>query len=418
MDPSNHEKSNVEKKKTKKILSEDKALKYKKIDDMMSLQQTKRKRDSLHIQDITLSDINEFFSLNLDDFPEGCPDDFHLSIKDYGKYNTFEAKSAFEKIIFLTGSLPRMAGLLIKIWKKFPKKSLSELEPQFSKEATTFFETRVNSVLKVGKDNEKTQREISQFATSIFLNRIEKNVPPLWENSGLLFEERDDNWKISCPAAQKAVISALYKEKDECIKIMAQDDSTIGRDFELFISSFFIGRKSIEVRNRNSRGEKREPKQLLLFSKEFIVQEKSKKYKISKFGKESMIICHKGHPAVDFVIHSTNGDIFFIQASLSTYANHDSKVNNLFDHQIQTDKGELSVLQYYISCARGDIPKISKYKIPEKCYYLYFTPREDLYKYSSKNSGSPVTLINLESDLSQLGTCWVYFKNYIEKYKK
>lgn len=79
----------------------------------------------------------------------------------------------------------------------------------------------------------------------------------------------------------------------------------------------------------------------------------------------SIAILCGNHPVVDYVCHSTSGELFFIQASVSRYSRHKSSYKDL----VATPPGGKSVLTDWEDRAWGATPK--KNRTPS--YYVYIT---------------------------------------------
>jgi hypothetical protein len=97
-----------------------------------------------------------------------------------------------------------------------------------------------------------------------------------------------------------------------------------------------------------------------------------------------MVVCPPLFPVIDYFVHSTQGDVFFVQMSQSKYSKHGSRLPDLFSPDmgrhmhpsaaaaVQEPK---SVFRFFYERVGRPCPDWERAELPDRAYYVYITTR-------------------------------------------
>lgn len=169
---------------------------------------------------------------------------------------------------------------------------------------------------------------------------------------------------------------------------------------------------TVNLRNKNLLGTIRTPEKLQLdVSNAIDVTDPIESLRPGTF-----LILRARHPLCDFVAYSEeNCELFFIQISKSTYAQH-AKVIGL----TKATSGKKSILEYYMDlCITKNGEKRFKNielgkgnDLPKGVYYLYVTTSISVVTKRSNFYNHPVVLMDRD-ELCRLGSEWI---RYIDRF--
>jgi len=126
--------------------------------------------------------------------------------------------SLYNAISMETGRLPGEVARLFSVLPKLPADVTSLPEDavtEYRVEAVQYFTGRIEGLLDKVKFNDGRQeaelrRFNAEFAQRVFSGHRLNNPPKLWQSSGLVvFNVSAKEWRVVCPAAQKAVVEHL-----------------------------------------------------------------------------------------------------------------------------------------------------------------------------------------------------------------
>ena len=86
------------------------------------------------------------------------------------------------------------------------------------------------------------------------------------------------------------------------------------------------------------------------------------------------VCCWRNHTVIDMFAYSTTGTKFFIQVSLSSYREHNTRLPHLFTHQIASPTGYDTVYDFYSRCTDSSF-RVGKKRVAlrDNEVYVYIT---------------------------------------------
>jgi len=233
---------------------------------------------------------------------------------------------------------------------------------------TPFYKTRIQRLLDKEKLGPELLKESVPFASSLFVGEKMTSAPDVWIASGLIVT-KDGFQKLFCPAAEKAILSVFDESKviRQAIEIFRNDPPISWRSLELAVVYLF----------RRSRGRPIEfhytdlcgtNKRSLMITAGLIEHGGTVAPAANSIPRNTLFVCIRNTPVVDFFIHDANGAQILIQVSESCYRDHKAK----YDPEDQD-------VRVYAASALNPSPET-------KLQYIYLTPNTSLMATNQKRS--------------------------------
>jgi hypothetical protein len=231
-----------------------------------------------------------------------------------------------------------------------------------------FFKTRIQRLLDKEKLGPKLLKESVSFASSLFVGEKMTSAPDVWIASGLLVS-KDGFQRLSCPAAEKAILSLFGERKVICqaIDIFRNDPPIRWRSLELAVVHLFrrLQGRPITFQYTDLCGTN---KRSLTITAGLIEHGGIFAPMANSIPRNTLFVCIRNTPVVDFFIHDANGAQILIQFSYSCYCNHRAKYD--------PENHDVGV---YVASALNPIAEA-------KLKYIYLTPNTSLMAANQKNS--------------------------------
>jgi len=251
------------------------------------------------------------------------------------------------------------------------------IEAQHQKKALEYYRGSVRSLLR-----DQSARNCG-VVWHFFRSRPIDSLDARWEASGMFRQSVDpetgqQRWNVVCSAALDAIIAETQSQRDTLLRIMAADPTIRGRAFELAFASMFIGRSDptvphcIDIPNIDLQGKLHDPKcpTLRISASKWVFQ--AENLEVPSFEVGTFVVCAPGIEIVDFVVHSTRGQVFFIQLSVSPYPRQ-AKYPDLFEPKARLNNQ--SVAQFFLSLLPQTRGRPRSTRLPVDALYVYITTR-------------------------------------------
>jgi len=188
-----------------------------------------------------------------------------------------------------------------------------------------------------------------------------------------------------CPSARDAVVRHCQTNLMTSIEILASDELTKWRAFELFFASQFLCENLLRLPNQGITR--------VVRSTQALVELRTTTFRRMLFPTNDQSLIEpgtfvvpdtRGHnfASIDFFAYSINGLRFFIQLSQSQYSQHASKIESLFEKREYLE-GK-STFEFFaertgLTPARAKSKKAaaSSSSLPETCFFVYLCNKAD-----------------------------------------
>jgi hypothetical protein len=268
----------------------------------------------------------------------------------YGQLSAMKEKT----IIYLTGCVPRLVMLLCEFMD----------EGTFVRKATSYYQERVTRVW------ERLVANDYRFAFKLFANKqiVQSDVTPPWVETGLVLSDG----RLVCPAATEAVRAQFWRSASDgmtrAFDVMLANSATRGHAFELLMIN------SIRGHSWKLEGTRLSDKKSILLDMHVgsvVIQPQDETLK-SDPEPGTLVFCSDGHSVVDLVLYTNSKSLVFIQISVSAYADHNTKVGDLFSCKM---KNGSTVFDTYCNWCGLKTSRTNRKKIGRKipAYYIYVT---------------------------------------------
>ncbi|KAJ5080487.1 MITOCHONDRIAL 28S ribosomal protein S29 [Anaeramoeba ignava] len=330
--------------------------------------------------------------------------ELEIIIREKKKINQLPQEITFEQIQNFTENIPRILFFLCHSYKN--RKPSDNWEYQAGKKSISFYRSRLFHILKKitnlqkeenNKNSIRIQREnigptAIESIVYAYLNNDSIPFFDIWENAGILMRDKNQ-FKFTSQWAQKAIHSLMSPNIISYLEVLALDEDTRPRAFELFVANTFQ-KKSKEVILNTTDLFGNNHQQLIIKTNKFLYQNPTNISHTIQPG--TFIVCSRGHSVVDFVAFSKQEQLFLIQSSISSYSNHPSKLPDLWEKS--GPENSTSVLDFYLEKTGLKRPKSkNSKKLGTNQYYIYITSNPKYMKKKSSNTSFPVLLVNRQS---------------------
>jgi len=296
-----------------------------------------------------------------------------------------------QEICALAAHVPRMLSY-------FDRRNVSDLKPGqrftraaslswFTQSASEYYDQRVFSVLLGEASLRPTSstadsREHHQLLVNLIRHdRIEGggfSLPNRWRSSGMFIKTSPDRqaWQLVCPPARDAIVRFCQTNLQHSIAILAADDTTRWRAFELLFTAEFLGAKVLRIPNQGIQRQRREPPTITLGTSSFKrINFPTDDHSTIEPG-TFVVPDNKAHnfAVIDFFAYTHEGLRVFIQLSQSTFLQHATNVADLFERR--EDLGGESVFHYFAKRTNSKVKANAK-SLPPAFYYVYLCNKED-----------------------------------------
>lgn len=287
----------------------------------------------------------------------------------------------------LTGKVPRLVTLFAQ----------KENQQTWSHSVIAYYRNRI----------ERVRRKISlpeeeKFLVNFFrFGSTKDGLPDFWRDAGFTVRnmvERDDGVSEElnvpiCPAVMDAAMALMSAELPTIIHSMLEYSSSgslRGSIFEIWVLNRLLSGRAKLPRGHDLRGTwTHEEHQFIEIPSDLSVEHQSVgKLQPVRLKEKTLIVCRERFPVVDFVL-ALGGVIYFIQVSVSAYADHPSKIKHL--HEITVEKGGPTIWKFFThgtsvvnnsTCSTKDVR------------YIYITESDVLRTTRLTNDDQHVTLLH------------------------
>ena len=270
--------------------------------------------------------------------------------------------ASFESLYDLCGGLPREVESFTRSCCNLESLSWDKIKSRYLRCREEFYRNRIRSLL--GKDIADELKSGSvEFACRYFVGERMQAVPEIWHDCGMIIQI-DNNCRLPCLAAEKAMLSVLNKDQIlMAIEIFRGIDGVRWKALELAV--VWAARCSIQmsipmVMYCTDLCSKNKTELRIVIKN---IQRHEVRPAIDGIPQSTLFICPDRQPVIDFFIHDDSGKHYFLQVSESPYIDHSSKY---------TDMSTDTVLDRYRSLAHGSHQ--AEYK------YIYLTTSTDLMR--------------------------------------
>ena len=183
-------------------------------------------------------------------------------------------------------------------------------------------------------------------------------------------------WQLVCPPARDAIVRFCQTNLQHSIAILAADDTTRWRAFELLFTAEFLGAKVLRIPNQGIQRQRREPPTITLGTSSFKrINFPTDDHSTIEPG-TFVVPDNKAHnfAVIDFFAYTHEGLRVFIQLSQSTFLQHATNVADLFERR--EDLGGESVFHYFAKRTNSKVKANAK-SLPPAFYYVYLCNKED-----------------------------------------
>jgi Mitochondrial ribosomal death-associated protein 3 len=231
-----------------------------------------------------------------------------------------------------------------------------------------FYKTRIQRLLDKKKLGPMLLKESVSFASSLFVSEKMTSALDVWIASGLIVT-KDGFHKLFCPAAEKAILSVFDESMAmrQAIDIFRNDPQIKWRSLELAVVYLFrhLRGRPITFQYTDLCGTN---KRSLMITAGLIEHGGNFAPMANSIPRNTLFVCTRNTPVVDFFIHDANGAQILIQCSESCYRDHKAKYDP-DDHDVQV----------YVASTLNPIADA-------ELKYIYLTPNTSLMAANQKRS--------------------------------
>ncbi|KAL1919967.1 uncharacterized protein VTP21DRAFT_1113 [Calcarisporiella thermophila] len=309
-----------------------------------------------------------------------------------------------EQIKKETGNIARNVCRLFELWCPFEQKDENQTEElastnllpnavlaTFNFDLRQYYAARIQSLLARHVDDLTRISELQFIARLIVGGIVSFNFCGNgFEAAGLI----SNDGKIVCRQAKEAILSVFNLQRPQLISELASFPQTSWYALEVaFLSAFQPFGKSVIVPVKDSMGNPLKTEVAL----EFLCvrqQERLPKAEIeitsNKLKNGDLLILSVGHTTLDFVGVNLEGLLILGQISQTKYDGLTHCFWDLFDKKI----GDLSMINFYRSCAGKPLLCQSQRTLPQDTIYLYVTSSTKFLSKQSQAADDPVVVVD------------------------
>ncbi len=307
-------------------------------------------------------------------------DKFNLFVTFLENENVL-AKNCNVNILYdLCGGIPREVRMFGSVTQRLPGdvgQKYQEWKNEYLISRICFYKSRIHRLLDKQKTENNDQEppmdenynENVMFAASLFVGKELTSAPEVWMASGLIVTKHG-LFKLFCPAAEMAILSVFddLKFTRQAIQIFGSDETISWRGLELAVTHLFRRARGNPIKlhytdlcgaNRNS----------MTITAGLIEYGGTRTPAATSIPRNTVYICARNTPVIDFFIHDAHGTQILLQVSESFYRDHNAKYDP-----------EDSTIKAYAAAAQNPIPGAP-------LHYVYLTSDDQLMS-KSKNKRS------------------------------
>ncbi len=298
----------------------------------------------------------------------------------------------YEDVAFHTGRVPRLVATF------FGKKSMET----WSSSVVQYYEERIRRAL--------TKLDSGDQATFIvsFLRYgsvQSSQIPILWQTLGLTVKSSENMHEPICPAVTRAALNVLQRETVDLVRQMLHlsNGSLTGQIFEIWVCNMLrSGRGKIPIgHNLCGEWDNNEAFVDTGLLQPIYMQHGALKQEVIVGG--NLYICRQNFPVIDFAF-KVNGVIYLVQASIQSYSQHDTKIDDLHEKTVKVvGEDECTIWNLFtFGSSACELKNLSSKKVR----YVYITSSNATYTKRLKSPLNQVTLIHGPLLSTCLGTSW------------
>lgn len=285
---------------------------------------------------------------------------------------------------------------------------------QAAKLATDYFTKRIMSVMNKSKSSTQASLMCSDFAFAAEMftnNQHTNNYSDRWVNSGLFFYDKDTCVRPVC----SVIIPSLYRifgtdMIEQIMSVLATVPAFKGLAFEFCILAKFRNgnHEPISFKPKDLAGKHSDGVVVINIVKCIDQTLNLTKDDLSSqpYDKNTMVVCHQNHPAIDFVVYD-NDIVYFFQCSLLSYSEHGNGATEILEKKMSNCNR--NIMEYYLDMSPYSIHhnKTVKKWTPQLlkiCKFIHITISDRCANSTTmkKPGVNKVLLLNDRNDLAKI----------------
>jgi len=295
------------------------------------------------------------------------------------------------RVLQETSALPREVGLLclkFNRWFEDPRDLNAYVH-----QAKGYYRARLQKMLSRDCIGQELLRESTLFAANLYIGAPVLSIPTSWQIAGLMSQDSSNCWHLPCPAAYPAFFSVFSEEVSatlgapaiQALKFWLNDLGTRWRGLELAVVHRlrlantpvvipFVDVTHNAVSKRSGLFSGSVPKiprlDPLVFSIDRVVTRDHIPPGPFPISPGDAVVLWRGAAVADVFVYSREERKIWIQVSESPYADHSTKLPDLFTTNAIPG---LSVYRFFRKCIDADYKESDQEKLERDEFYVYIT---------------------------------------------